>query len=155
MIVPAGFLVLVIAYFEKCARTAANLPDFLMAEIVQSMKQKPLPLLLGTKSQYRQDFPAGFHTAHILFRRFAVGQMALSDNYVLVIAAFVPMVFPLAVKAPVKPLGYHPKLAEGSGIVIGQITSMLFDGNSHLAFSFRSVFAGAERKGWGAAVGPW
>jgi len=68
------------------------------------------------------------------------GQMAHGDSYVLIKAALVPMVFPLTVKASVKLLGYHPKLAEGGSIVIGQITPMLLDGNSHLAFSFRSDF---------------
>jgi len=104
------------------------------------MEQKPLPLFLGTECQHRKNFPVGFHAAHILLRRFAVGQTALSDNYVLVIAALVPMVFPLSVKASVKLFGYHPKLIKGGGIVIGQITPMLSDGNSHLAFSFRSDF---------------
>ena len=65
---------------------------------------------------------AGFHVAYIQFRRFTVGQTILGDNYVLVIAALVPMVSPLGVKAPIKLLGYYPKLAEGSSIIIGQIT---------------------------------
>jgi len=52
------------------------------------------------------------------------------------------MVFPLTLKAPVKLLGYHPKLVKGGGIIIGQIAPMLSDGNSHPAFSFRSDFAG-------------
>ena len=65
------------------------------------MEQKPLPLFLGAKRQYRQDFPAGFHTAHILFRRLAVGQTPLDGNYVLAISTLIPMVLPLTVKAPV------------------------------------------------------
>jgi hypothetical protein len=120
--------------------TAANLSDFLITEIEQSVEQKPFPLLLGTECQHRKNFPAGFHAAHIFLRRFAVGQAAIGDNYVFVIAAFVPMVFPLTVKAPVKLLGNHPKLVKGGGIVIGQIAPMLSDGNSHPAFSFRSDF---------------
>jgi hypothetical protein len=119
---------------------SADFSDFLIAEIIESMEQKPLPLLLGAESQHRQDFPAGFHAAHILLRRFAAGQTSLGDNYVLVIAALVPMVFPLTVKAPVKLLGYHPKFVKGGGIIIGQIAPMLSDGNSHPAFSFRSDF---------------
>lgn len=73
--------------------------------------------------------------------------MPLGDNYVFIKAALVPMVFPLAVKASVKLFGYHPKLAEGGSIVIGQIAPMFLDGNSHLVSSFRSVFTGTERKG--------
>ena len=44
------------------------------------MEQKTLTLLFGTKGQHRQDFPAGFHAAHILLRRFAVGQARQSEN---------------------------------------------------------------------------
>jgi hypothetical protein len=121
---------------------SADFSYFLIAKIVERMEQKPLPLFLGAKRQYRQDFPAGFHTTHILLRRFTVGQPALGNNYVLVIASLVPMVFPLTVKAPVKLLGNRPKLVKGGGIFIGQIAPMLSDGNSHPAFSFRSDFSG-------------
>ena len=68
--------------------------------------------------------------------------LLLGDNYVLVIAALVPMVFALSVKTPLKLLGNRSKLVKGAGIVIGQIAPMLSDGNSHPAFSFRSDFAG-------------
>jgi hypothetical protein len=128
------------AFENRNIRASADFSDFLIAEIVESMEQKPLPLLLGAESQHRKNFPAGFHAANILLWRFAIGQTALGDNYVLVIATLVPMVFPLTVKTPVKLFRYHPNFVKGSGIVIGQIAPMLSDGNCHSAFSFRSKF---------------
>ena len=85
---------------------------------------------------------------------FDFSKTPLGHNYVFFVASLVPMVFPLTVKAPVKLLGNRPKLVKGGGIFIGQIAPMLSDGNSHPAFSFRSDFAGSERKGRGAAAGP-
>ena len=123
-------------------RATANFSDFLKGKIVQCMEQKPLPLLLGTEGQRRQNFPSGFHAADIFLRRFAVGQTALGRNYVLVIASLVPVVYQLTVKASVKLRGHLPKLAERGGIFIGQITPMLLAGNYHFAFSSRPDFAG-------------
>ena len=60
---------------------SADFSYLLIAKIVERMEQKPLPLFLGAECQDRQDFPAGFHAAHILLRRFAVGQTPLGDNY--------------------------------------------------------------------------
>ena len=113
------------AKMDSNFRATAHSGYFLIAEIIQSMKQKPFPLFLSAERQHREDFSASFHAANILLRRFAVRQAALGDNYVFVIAALVPMVFPLAVKASVELSCQFPKLIEISSVLIGYVAPVL------------------------------
>ena len=83
------------------------------------MKQKPFLLFLCAERQYGQNFSAGFHAADVFFRRFTERGAALSDNYVLSIAALIPTVFALSVKTPVKTLCQFPKLVKISSVPIG------------------------------------
>ena len=134
--------------------TATQLSDFFIAEIVQSMKQKPLPLLLGAEGQYRHDLVQGFPLADYIFWGGTVGQASLGSNYVLVTfpAISIPLLFP--VKFPTAALVLFPKLPHLGRDFNGHHMPINFDGNFHLAFSFRSVFSMAERKGRGATPGP-
>ena len=127
-------------------RATAYFGNFVIAEIVQCMEQKSLPLGSGAAGQYRKDFLAGFHAANILLRRFGVGKTPLSDNDVLVIAAFVPMVMLFTVKAPIKTLRQFPKFVEIGSVLLGHVAPVFFDNNFHFAFSFRTVLAGTVRK---------
>ncbi len=76
------------------------MPNFRIAEIVQRIEQKPLPLGRRTEGQHRQNFIQRFLLADQFLRGGAVGQNALGGNYVFVTLAPVPMPPLLAVKAP-------------------------------------------------------
>ena len=127
---------------------------FVIAEIIQGMEQKPLPLLLGTKGQYRHNLVQRFPLAnHILRGGTVVGQAALGGNYVLVIAAPVPMP-PLfmgkVLRLTVSPVKVFIDLGADLN---GHQPSVIVDGYLY-RFSSVQIFAGSERRGRGTAPGP-
>ena len=84
-----------------CGLGAAAPPTNLrIAEIIQRIEQKPLPLGRRTEGQHCQDFIQRFLLADQLLRGGAVGQNALGGNYVLVTLAPVPVLPLFPVKAP-------------------------------------------------------
>ena len=55
--------------------TAANLSGFLITEIVQSVEQKPFPLLLGIECQRRCGNQAFFNKCQSLHNRMAASSL--------------------------------------------------------------------------------
>jgi hypothetical protein len=85
--------------------TTAHLGNLRIAEIMQGIKQKSLPLGGGAKHQHRQNFVQCFPLANQFLRGSAIGQAALGGDYVLVIFAPVPIPLTLPVEFPIVPLG--------------------------------------------------
>ena len=115
-----------------CGLGAAAPPSNLrIAEIVQRIEQKPLPLGRCAEGQHRQNFIQRFLLADQFLRGGAVGQNALGGNYVLVTLAPVPVPPLFPVKAPLSALGQLPELIQGSSVLIGQLAAISLDGDLH------------------------
>ena len=76
---------------DSSLRASTQLSDFLIAEIIQSMEQKPLPLFLGAEGQYSHNLVQRFPLADHILRGGQVRQVSLGSNYVLVKFALIPM----------------------------------------------------------------
>ena len=115
-----------------CGLGAAAPPSNLrIAEIVQRIEQKPLPLGRCAEGQHRQNFIQRFLLADQLLRGGTVGQNTLGGNYVLVTLAPVPVPPLFPVKAPFGAFGQLPELVQGDGILIGQFAAISLDGDLH------------------------
>ena len=128
---------------------AAHQPNLRIAEIIQRIERKPLPLGLGTEGQHRQNFLQRFLLADLFLRGGRGRQMALGGYYVLVTFAPVPVPPLLPFKAPLGALGQLPELVKGCGILIGHFVAVSLDGNLHrvvLLFRFGEV-RNLNRKG--------
>ena len=79
------------AVMDSSLGTVLHLGNLRIAEIVQRIEQKPLPLGGGAERQHRQNFIQRFPLAYQFLRGSTIGQAALGADYVLVTLAPVPM----------------------------------------------------------------
>ena len=110
------------------------------------MEQKPLSLFLCAEGQHSHDLIQRFPLTDYILRGSTVRQASLGSYYVLVTLPAIPIPLLFPVKFSVDPLALLPKLSNRGGDFDGYHALVSFDGKFHLAFSFRSVFAGAEQK---------
>jgi len=133
-------------------RAMTHFSHFVIAEIIECVEQKPLPLFLGAKGQYGHDLIKSFPPANHILWGGTIWQAALSGNYVLVPFPSIPIPLLLTVKFPAVALFLFPKLPNLGRDFNGHYALISFDGNFHLAFSFRSVLLGLN-EGAGSGIG--
>ena len=119
--------------------TAVHRSDLVIGVLINRIEQKTLPLNRRTTIQNGQELCQGFPLANDVLRSGLVGQKSLGGNYVFVELTIILMPSLFMVKI----LGLALALVVTFGHVAtdfnGHHAPIDFDGDLHLAFSFRSV----------------